>query len=417
MKNLFILFSIVVVLCAFTIIDDNSPPFIRFQAVACDADGKLIQNQNIRVRLSILKDTSSTNYEYQEELLIAIKEKGYFSVMVGSEDPVGFEAIEWRNTDYYLKVEVDPTGVGNSYHELSPPQHIVNVPYAFIADNGKLLRADGNEVLRFYNTIGNRYISLENYNINHPDFGRIRVHDDEGQTMADISAHPDKVGVIRTFGENGNRNVELSTPSGIDNINKGSVKLRDEEDRILANFYIGGLNQGVLDLRGPNGKRNILLSSKNSSYPNYGRAGFYDENGTLKAWVGVDGTGLAAKNFVMPHPENPDKQIWYNCLEGPEMAAYERGTATLQNGKVFVPYSSHYKYIINPTTATMVLTPLSANSKGLAVTKKAETGFWVEELAGGTGNYSFDWRVEGVRKGAENYKVIRDKSADEMTQE
>ena len=29
------------------------------------------------------------------------------------------------------------------------------------------------------------------------------------------------------------------------------------------------------------------------------------------------------------------------------------------------------------------------------------------ELSGGTGNYEFDWRVEAVRKGWENYKVIR----------
>ena len=59
---------------------------------------------------------------------------------------------------------------------------------------------------------------------------------------------------------------------------------------------------------------------------------------------------------------------------------------------------------------TVMLTPLSADSKGLAVINKHKAGFEVKELLGGTGNYEFDWEVKCVRKGAEDYRVIRDKS-------
>jgi len=58
----------------------------------------------------------------------------------------------------------------------------------------------------------------------------------------------------------------------------------------------------------------------------------------------------------------------------------------------------------------VTLTPLDAASKGLAVVEKTATGFIVKELGGGTGNYQFDWRVEGVRKGYEDFEVIRDKA-------
>ena len=41
--------------------------------------------------------------------------------------------------------------------------------------------------------------------------------------------------------------------------------------------------------------------------------------------------------------------------------------------------------------------------------EKTKEGFKVKELYGGTGNYSFDWEVKGVRKGFEDYQVIREK--------
>ncbi len=59
---------------------------------------------------------------------------------------------------------------------------------------------------------------------------------------------------------------------------------------------------------------------------------------------------------------------------------------------------------------TVVLTPLSAGSKGLAVIQKGKGGVKIKELNNGSGNYEFDWEVKAVRKGYENYRVIRDAS-------
>jgi hypothetical protein len=58
---------------------------------------------------------------------------------------------------------------------------------------------------------------------------------------------------------------------------------------------------------------------------------------------------------------------------------------------------------------TVMLTPLSADSKGMAVVEKTATGFKVKELYQGTGSYGFDWEVKSVRKGFEEYQVIRQK--------
>lgn len=113
------------------------------------------------------------------------------------------------------------------------------------------------------------------------------------------------------------------------------------------------------------------------------------------------------KNFSMPHPKDPAKSIVYACIEGPEAAAYERGTAKLVNGEAFIPYSDHFGLVINAQTLTVHVTPLFDDTFGLAVVEKTEKGFRVKELKGGKGNFSFDWEAKAVRKGYENYQAVR----------
>ena len=147
---------------------------------------------------------------------------------------------------------------------------------------------------------------------------------------------------------------------------------------------------------------------------NEGFVNIYDGANTLKAGMRINASGQGevfadVKNFRIPHPELLDKEIWYASLEGPEAAAYVRGTARLNDGKITVDFPEHFQLLANPDNMTVMLTPLSADSKGLAVVEKSSEGFMVKELHQGTGNYSFDWEVKCVRKGHENFEVIRDK--------
>jgi hypothetical protein len=119
------------------------------------------------------------------------------------------------------------------------------------------------------------------------------------------------------------------------------------------------------------------------------------------------------KNFRMEDPDNANREIWFACVEGPEAAAYVRGTATLKKGVAEIKFERYFEVLATPQTMTVVLTPLSASSKGLAVVKKTAQGFVVQELGKGKGSYSFDWEVKCVRKGYENYRVYRDKSEDQ----
>lgn len=160
-------------------------------------------------------------------------------------------------------------------------------------------------------------------------------------------------------------------------------------------------------------------------YNNNGFIAVMDNQGAIQAgmYVNAQGNGdifadvmsattisANVKNFRMDHPQDESKEIWYACIEGPEAGAYDRGTATLSGGEATVKFSEHFQLVSNPSTMTVILTPLSAESKGLAVIEKNPDGFTVRELMNGNGSYSFDWEVKCVRKGYEDYKVVREKS-------
>jgi hypothetical protein len=84
-----------------------------------------------------------------------------------------------------------------------------------------------------------------------------------------------------------------------------------------------------------------------------------------------------------------------------------RGTGHLENGQATVSLPDHFLAVAGDQGVTVQLTPLSAESKGLAVTEKSSERFVVKELNGGSGSYDFDFMVTAVRRGFENYEVVK----------
>ncbi len=115
------------------------------------------------------------------------------------------------------------------------------------------------------------------------------------------------------------------------------------------------------------------------------------------------------KNFRIDHPLDQTKEIWYAAIEGPEVAVYECGTVHLIEGSAFVSFSDHFESIINVEKYTVMITPLFDQTYGLAVIKKAENGFHVKELMCGRNSFSFDYEIKAIRKGHEDFQVVREK--------
>ncbi|PHN01383.1 hypothetical protein CRP01_37600 [Flavilitoribacter nigricans DSM 23189 = NBRC 102662] len=223
------------------------------------------------------------------------------------------------------------------------------------------------------------------------------------------------IGGTGTFNLSGGTGTGLIFSAGPDtgNPTRGYVSVYDN-GTARTNMYVNFNGAGLVETRGANGSINTGLSSP-SSLPNNGYMYCIDGSGFIQVGmiVNADGTGEVfgnTKSFRMAHPEQPGKEIWYASLEGPEAAAYERGSANLQYGETFIPFSDHFQLVVNPETMTVILTPHSADTYGLAVIEKTAKGIRVKELKGGRGNFGFDWEVKGVRKGYEDFRIIRDAS-------
>ncbi len=180
----------------------------------------------------------------------------------------------------------------------------------------------------------------------------------------------------------------------------------------------GEADEAIAEFYGKNGNLNAKIFAQSpglSDDADYGAVYVYNDQGIAQAGIEVEpntGNGIVwgnSKQFRIPYPDKPDKEIVYASIEGPETAVYARGTATLKAGEAYVQLPDYFTSISNTKSMTVILTPLDWDTYGLAAIEKSEKGFKVKELKGGKGNFAFDWEVKAVRKGYEDFKVVRDK--------
>lgn len=452
------------------------PQAFSYQAVARDSKGICIQNSLISVRISILDSIATGPVLYTELHTETTNAQGLFSLEIGRGTALAgtyddLADIPWSSNSKFLQVEMDTMG-GNNYL-LVGTSELLSVPYSVASGNGKLFSSNNRDdffpwygtngeqngilggmtdgtghnrgIIRLYNENGetrvwqgfgsdgdgaaiyygssgqpNVILGGRGVNPNEDDFGELQIRNN-GNTRVEFFSNPDRGGAgdLRIRGSHGGTISTLlaSAPANTTNYEFGDFRVYNSTGNSRAQMRVD-VNQGngFFSAIGPNGQSNVLISSDGSS-PNHGYVGVRNSAGSTKVrmYVDANGDGIISKtisNFFMDHPHDPTKDIVYACIEGPEAAAYERGTATLIKGEAHISFSEHFEIVANHKTMTVILTPRSPDSKGLAAFEYTETGFKVKELFQGEGNYDFDWEAKAVRKGFEDYEVIRDKIED-----
>ena len=433
----------------------------NYQASVADAGGNPLANQSIAVRISLLQGSANGTEVYREiHNGVNTNANGFFSLIIGKGqvERGNFNTIEWLSNDHFLQVTVNGREIGTNQFEAVPYAKVAsNMSLSDLQDvsdtapqNGNVLSWNGSEWVPAASAGGGNTVWQQNganifYNGGNVGIGvngptsKLQIDGDivaTGLLSTDGSIETNRgvfvgnapngqrvwrgtyftnnvAGVIQTYGENSSSNVELTVASS--DFSHGYVAVNDKEDNLKAGFYVNEQSGGHIFTRSDNGSDNVNITYLIAN-PNNGYIEVTDEDGAAKvrAYVDANGNGVIAvdgtKPFFMPHPTQAGKEIWYSAIEGPEAGTYLRGTGKLVNGKAQVEFPEHFRLVINPETMTIVTTPLSAASKGIAVISKSIEGFEVQELWEGAGNYDFDWEVKAVRKGHENFKVIRDAS-------
>jgi hypothetical protein len=195
----------------------------------------------------------------------------------------------------------------------------------------------------------------------------------------------------------------------------GSVDvLSDISDRVVTSLATNVGGGGFVRVRSNDGQNAIVLSTIGG-----GVAGFLTVHDAAGAGIaGIDGSNGnvfgTTKSFVVPDPTNPHRLIRYTSLEGPEAGIYVRGVADLEAGEADVTFPEHFRSMVVPSSITVVLTPRSATSRGLAAVEVTAGGVQVQELSDGRGSYRFVYVAHGVRQGFEDYEVYSDRDATDL---
>jgi len=113
----------------------QAPQSFNYQAVARDAAGDVLADQPIAIRVSLHNGSASGAVDYSETFAPTTNEFGLFTLAIGAGTPVSgtFSTLSWGTAQYWLQVEMDPTG-GASYADMGTSQ-LLSVPYAMYAEN------------------------------------------------------------------------------------------------------------------------------------------------------------------------------------------------------------------------------------------------------------------------------------------
>jgi hypothetical protein len=298
------------------------------------------------------------------------------------------------------------------------------------------------------------------YSSDRPNYGRLQLYAD-GSSRVDLYADPttdagkialqDSGGVtkITINGDAGaltasNSSGEVRLNLGVDDSDQGFLILDGSDGIDRGRLGINNdTDSAFLRLRGQSQASIGEVGRYSAGEANHGRVRLYADGSTkvdLHADPTTDGgrillrdssgavsialdgqtgdvTAAGMKSFVVAHPTDSSKEIFYVALEGPEAGIFTRGTASLDQGAAIIALPEHFAALADPATITVQLTPGSAETSGLAVVGKSAREIQVRELQGGTGDFSFDYLVHASRSDVPPLQVVRARASRELSED
>lgn len=108
----------------------QAPQQFSFQGVARGADGKVVANSSITVRIKIHKDSPNGQVVFSEMQILTTNSTGVFDLVVGGLTG-GLDDVNWASDNCFIETEIDITG-GANFVSLGTTS-IKSVPYALVS--------------------------------------------------------------------------------------------------------------------------------------------------------------------------------------------------------------------------------------------------------------------------------------------
>jgi len=127
------LLSILALLALNAVAFGHAPEKFSYQAVVRDATGASVVSTFVGVKVSILQTSSLGTEVFSETHSPTTNSYGLINLQIGAGTNTGpaLSTIDWGADNYFIKIEIDPTG-GTSY-TVSSVSQLLSVPYALYA--------------------------------------------------------------------------------------------------------------------------------------------------------------------------------------------------------------------------------------------------------------------------------------------
>src|SRR5262245_61065081 len=124
--------------------------------------------------------------------------------------------------------------------------------------------------------------------------------------------------------------------------------------------------------------------------------GYFFGNVMITGNLTVNGRIFAGvKDAIVPFPDGTQRVL--HCMESPEHWFEDFGAAKLKRGRVTVRLDADFAKVVKTNGYHVFVTP-TGNCRGLYVHRKRAATFEVRELAVGTSNVAFSYRIVAHRK-------------------
>jgi hypothetical protein len=130
----------------------QAPEKFSYQAVVRDAGGSSVVSQLVGVKVSILQTSSLGTPVFVETHGPITNGYGLINLQIGAGSNTGpaLSSIDWGLDNYFIKIEIDPTG-GTSY-SVSSVSQLLSVPYALYAKTAENVDDADADPANEYNT-------------------------------------------------------------------------------------------------------------------------------------------------------------------------------------------------------------------------------------------------------------------------
>ncbi len=308
MKRLILLIiAVLIVQAAHTQVPDK----FNYQAVVRNDMSEILSEQDVQFKLSILANDATGQPVYSETHNVTTSPLGIVNLIIGTgSSRIGIlGAIDWGVSDYFLKVELDPTG-GASYRDMGTSQ-LISVPYAMfsgavnqpmskftvMADNDHAVEEALFEVKdQFGNTLFAVY----------PEGTRVYVDDSDGKGIKGgfaVGGYNKTKGMtneyFRITPDSIRMYIEEPVGKGIkggfavggyNKLNKGEIIphffVSSDSTEVYVNDPVnGGFNVKLNDPQGKGSHNEILSVNAENSYIGF-EAGYADRSGKYNSYLG-----------------------------------------------------------------------------------------------------------------------------------